>query len=122
VEDALTTIAKKRDEKVRTVAFTVVGGLLITSALAHFVIKPESSSVADLVLFCTCNKLIFAGVSIAALTVAYLLGPRLFPPVEISERSTWSRVRSGLWARVAGLGIGTYLLSTAIDALDKAIR
>lgn len=117
-DDALTALSTKRDDKIWWIAMFAAVGLIWSAALLHSAISPASSSLADLVLFCVCNKLIFVVMSAIAIVVAITAAPRIFPPIEISDRSTWHRFRG----RVVSLGVVTYVLSAGVDAIDKVVR
>lgn len=122
IGQALSAVSEKRKDKVELIAIGVVLGLMWGAAVTHRLVDPRSSSLADLLLFCWCNKVIFFGMSAVAFLIAWYAIPRIFPPIEISERSTWHRVRTRLWTRIAALGVVGYGLSTAVHALDKLVH
>jgi hypothetical protein len=122
VGEALAAVTKERDSNLSWMALTLVAALSVGAALLHHVIRPASSSFADLALFCTCNRVIFISMEIVALGLALAIAPRIFPPVELAEVSTWQKWRTRIVTRLLGLGGGLYVLSAAVDAIDKAVH
>jgi hypothetical protein len=89
----------------------VVVAVFIAFGFLHDRIDP-SSAVGRVVLFCLCsNKVVGFLIYVAAVgAAAFVLAPRLFPQIEISERSVWSRVQGKVLGLVASsVGAGAVL-------------
>lgn len=105
----------KAERDYRTTVTLVGAGIVIAVFLAfgllHNLIDP-SSAFGRVVLFCLCgDKVVGLLVYLAAVGVAaFLVAPRIFPQIEISEQSVWSRVQGKVVGLVASsFGAGAVL-------------
>ena len=79
------------------------------AGLLHRVVDP-TSDIGQILIFCFCGDKQYALLLylLALPLVTFAVAPRMFPPIEISERSTWARARGRLLAVVgAAFSFGT---------------
>ncbi len=111
VDDALVKSERSYRVGVAAIGLGAAGATVAAAILAHLVLDPESA-LAKIVFFCLCgNRWIGMLIYFALLVVGmFIAAPRIFPQIEISTRSTWSRARGSLLGIVGGtIGIGGVL-------------
>jgi len=119
-EDALRKVERDRNGTIALLALLAVCALAIGVVLLHnFTSQDPDSAFSRLFLFCFCeNKWIaFVLYGVAVAVAVFFAGPRIFPPVEISERSNWQRVRG----KLLGLGVVTFVFNAAVEVIANGL-
>lgn len=114
-EEPLDTALLKAERNYRfevaSTGFAAGGVVFFAAGILHRVVDP-TSDIGQILFFCLCgDRKIAVGLYLVVLALAiFVAAPTLFPQIEISDRSTWSRARAGLFSVVgASIGFGGLL-------------
>ena len=93
------------------VGFGVAGIAIGAASLANRLVEP-TSDIGRILFFCLCGarEVVVLIYLLLVATLAFVVAPTIFPPIEISERSRWQRVRGKVGALVvSSIGLGAVL-------------